>query len=235
MIFQAGPTRVIVDAQEPRHRRRVHPHAPRRAGRLRPPPPRAGARDRVRHQVRPRPARHRPGPRPVVDRPRQRGHRGGQVQAQGRRGHVRDRPARRLRHRRRSHRGRDRGPGHRRGAALRLRRGRVPARHGPLGAALARDPRRARAQVPLDHALHRRAQGAPPPPGGDAGGGAQHELRRVRDPLHPDRGHGRVEPLPAVHLRGDRLLRPAQSRAWSTGRRSKRWSRATTKAPASGA
>ena len=40
----------------------------------------------------------------------------------------------------------------------------------------------------------------------------QQELRGVRDPVHPGRGGRRVDPLPPVHLRGDRLLRPAPAR-----------------------
>ena len=101
--------------------------AARRARRLRPAPPGAGARHRVRHPLRPRPAGHRPGPRPDLDRPGL-GRPGGHQAAppQGRRRHVRDRAARRLRHRRRAHRRRDRGPGHRRGPALGVRGGRVP-------------------------------------------------------------------------------------------------------------
>ena len=35
------------------------------------------------------------------------------------------------------------------------------------------------------------------------------QLHRVRDPVHPRRGRRRVHPLPPVHLRGDRVLRPA--------------------------
>ena len=43
-IFQAGPTRVLVDEQGQGQRGRVHPQQARRAGRLRPAPARAGAR-----------------------------------------------------------------------------------------------------------------------------------------------------------------------------------------------
>ena len=43
----------------------------------------------------------------------------------------------------------------------------------------------------------------------DGARGAQPELRRIRDPLHAAGGDGGVRALPAVHLRGDRLLRPA--------------------------
>ena len=62
-IFQAGPTRVITDETTGQgHRRRVHPDAARRAGRVRPAPPGARARDGVHDPVRPRAAGHRPGP-----------------------------------------------------------------------------------------------------------------------------------------------------------------------------
>ena len=150
-------------------RRRVHPHAPGRTGRLRPAPPRAGARHGVRHRVRPGPAGHRPGSGPGLDRPGQRGRRGGPVPAQGGRRHLRDRPARRLRHRRRPHRRQHRGPGRRRGPALRLRHGRLPEGRRPGRAADPPEPGRGRAAVPLDRPLHRRAQGAAPPPQVHAG------------------------------------------------------------------
>ena len=54
-----------------------------------------------------------------------------------------------------------------------------------------------------------RGQGAAAAPQGDARRGPQQELRRVRDPVHAAGGDGRVRPLPPVHVRGDRLLRPA--------------------------
>ena len=97
------------------------------------------------------------------------------------------------------------------------------------------DARRAAARVPLDRAVHERGQGAALPDDGARGGGAQPQLHRVRAAVHA-RGRGRrIDPLPAVHLRGDRLLRPAPPRASSTGRRSRRSSRSTTRAPATGA
>ena len=54
-------------------------------------------------------------------------------------------------------------------------------------------------------------------------------------PVHARGGGRRVDALPPVHLRGDRLLRPAPPRASSTARRSRRSSRSTTRAPATGA
>ena len=127
----------------------------------------------------------------------------------GRRGHVRDGSAGRLRDRRRAH-GRGHGRGGRgRGSARGLRRRRLPPGPGPRRDPDAPDAGRAAAGVPLDRALHRRGQGAAHPPQGDAGRGAQPQLHRVRDPLHAAGGDDRVGTLPPVHLRGDRLLRPA--------------------------
>ncbi len=193
-----------------RDRRRVHPDGPRRARRLRPPPPGARARHRVHRPVRPRAPRHRPGPRPHLDRAGLRGPGGHQAApAQGRRGHVRDRPPRRLRHRRRAHRRGDRGPGHRRGPPLRVCGGRVPQGPRPHVDPEPPDARRAAAGVPLDRAVHRRDQGAALPDGGHGGRGAQPQLHRVRAAVHA-RGRGRrIDPLPPVHLRGHRVLRPA--------------------------
>ena len=71
------------------------------------------------------------------------------------RGHLRDRPARRLRHRRRAHRRGDRRPGHGRGPARRLRRRRLPAGPRPRRHPDAPDARRAAARVPVHRALHR--------------------------------------------------------------------------------
>ena len=79
------------------------------------------------------------------------------------------------------------------------------------------------------------AKDAALPDDGARGGGAQPQLHRVRAAVHA-RGRGRrIDPLPPVHLRGDRLLRPAPPRASSTGRRSRRSSRSTTRARATGA
>ena len=74
------------------------------------------------------------------------------------------------------------------------------------------DAGRAAARVPLDRAVHQRGQGAALPDEGARGRGAQPQLHRVRAAVHA-RGRGRrVDPLPPVHLRGDRLLRPAPPR-----------------------
>ena len=73
------------------------------------------------------------------------------------------------------------------------------------------------------------------PDDGARGRGAQRQLHRVRAAVHPRGRRRRVDPLPPVHVRGDRLLRPAPPRASSTARRSRRSSRSTTRAPATGA
>ena len=103
---------------------------------------------------------------------------------QGRRGHVRDRPAGRLRHRRRPDRRGDRRPGHRRGPPRRVRRRRLPQGPRPRRDPDPPDAGRAAARVPLDRAVHERGQGAALPHEGDGGRGPQPELRRVRDPVH---------------------------------------------------
>ena len=103
-IFQAGPTRVIVDAKNKVtgvEFIRMQPGAPDASGRRRPEPA-PGTEfivecDRVLLAI-------GQGPDLIVDRPGQRGRPGGQVQARRRRRHVRDRPARRLRRRRRPNR-----------------------------------------------------------------------------------------------------------------------------------
>ncbi len=219
-----------------RHRRRVHPHGPRRARRLRAPPPGAGPRHRVRRPVRPRAARHRPGPGPHLDRARVGGPGGHQAApAQGRRGHVRDRPARRVRHRRRAHRRRDRGPGHRRGPPLRLRGGRVPQGPRPDVDPEPPDARRAAARVPLDRPVHRRDQGAALPDDGHGGRGAQPQLHRVRAARTPARP--RSPSRPAACSARARRSGSATCAAWasSTAPRSRRSSRSTTRARATGA
>ena len=97
------------------------------------------------------------------------------------------------------------------------------------------DAGRAAARVPVDRAVHQRGQGAALPDDRARGRGAQPQLHRVRAAVHPRGRRRRVDPLPAVHLRGDRLLRPAPPRASSTARRSRRSSRSTTRARATGA
>ena len=42
--------------------------------------------------------------------------------------------------------------------------------------------------------------------------GPQRELHRVRDPVQPRGGRRRIDALPPVHVRGDRLLRPPPAR-----------------------
>ena len=137
---RGGRHRDLPGRPDPRPRRRgdregdrgrVHPDAARRARRLRPAAPGAGPRDGVHHRVRPGPAGDRPGPGPRLDRSRQRGPAGDEAATpEGRRGHLRDRPARRLRHRRRPHGRADRRPGDRRRAAGSLRDRRLPAGAG---------------------------------------------------------------------------------------------------------
>ena len=209
-IFQAGPTRVIKDETGTTtgiEFIRMQLGEPDASGRRR---PGARRRHRVHHPLRPRPARHRPGPGPALVRSRQRGPLGhAQSASPGRRRDLRDRATRRVRDRRRPDRSRDRGPGHRRGPSRRVRGGRLPAGQRPRRHPDPADARGATAGVPLDRAVHRRDQGAALPSQGARGRDAQRQLPRVRDPVLARRGHGRVHPLPPVHLRGDRVLRPA--------------------------
>ena len=216
--------------------RRVHSPAAGRAGRLRPAAARAGPRDRVHDRVRPGPAGDRPGPRPELVRPglgRPRGHQA--APPEGRRGDLRNRPPGRLRLGRRADRGGDRRRRDRRGPAQRLRRRRLRQGPRPGGPQDPPDAGRAAARVPLDRALHQRGQGAALPAQGDGRRAAQQELRRVRDPLQPGRGHGREHPLPAVHLRGDRLLRPAPAGDRVRHDPADPGAGASTRAPATGA
>ncbi len=182
-----------------------------RARRVRPPPARARPRDGVHHPVRPRAAGHRPGTGARLARPaRQRGPgEDAPVAAQGRRRHVRDRPPRRVRDRRRADRRGDGRPGDRRGPARGVCRGRLPEGPRPVGDPHPPDPGRAAARVPVDRAVHERGQDAALPDDGARGRRAQPQLHRVRAALHP-RGRGRrIDALPPMHLRGHRLLRPA--------------------------
>ena len=115
----------------------------------------------------------------------------------------------RLRHRRRAYRRGHRGAGRGRGPSRGVRHGRLPQGHGPRGHPHPPDAGRAAARVPVHRALHAGGQGAAAAPQGDARRGAQQQLHRVRDPLHAAGGDVRIGALPAVHLRGHRLLRPA--------------------------
>ena len=175
MIFQAGPTRVIVDDEQQGHRRRVHPHAAR-------------ARRTPRGRRRPEPA---PGTEFVIecDRvllaigqgpdltwigPGNEGVDGQPLPARGRRGHVRDRPARRLRHRRRPDRRRApwSRPSPKAGAAP------TPWTRSCKGKDLSElRNRQTLAEVEPTFLsivpVHRRAQGSAPPPQVDAGEGAR--------------------------------------------------------------
>ena len=192
-------------------RRRVHPDAARRARRVRPPAPRAGGRHRVRHRVRPGPPRHRPGagPRPGSG------------------------PATRGRRRRSSAASRWTRSPSRPGRPGVFGTGDVRTGAATVVQAIA-DGRRAAYAVDaflqgLDLAAIRTRQTlAEPqpeflsivpftsevkesaaPPRQHAGRGAARLVRRVRDPVQPRGGGRREHPLPPVHLRGDRLLRPA--------------------------
>ena len=117
-----------------------------------------------------------------------------------------------LRRRRRPDRRLHRRPGDRGGPARGLRHRRVPAGHGPRGDPDPPGARRAGTPVPLHRPVHGRGEGATVSPEGDASRGARGELRRVRDPVHAGRGDGRIAALPPVHLRGHRVLRPAAPR-----------------------
>ena len=97
------------------------------------------------------------------------------------------------------------------------------------------DARRAAAGVPLDRAVHRRDQGAALPDGGHGGRGAQPQLHRVRAAVHAARP--RSPNRPAASSAPARRSGSATCAAWasSTARRSRRSSRSTTRARATGA
>ena len=161
-IFQAGPTRVITDAKGNVTGVRVHPDEARRARRLRPaparsPPPGRSSRSPATGSCW-RSARGRTstwigpgseGPQATRNKP-----------PEGRRGHVRDGPARRVRQRRRPGRRGDGRPGGRRGPPLGVRGRRLPEGPRPVGDQDPPAAGRAAARVPLDRAVHERAEGA---------------------------------------------------------------------------
>ena len=235
-IFQAGPVRVDHRQEGQRHRRRVHPDGPRRARRVGPAPPGAGPGHRVHDPLRPRPAGHRPGPGPDLDRSRVGRHRGDQAAPpEGRLGHLRDRPAGRVRHRRRPDRRGHRRRGDRRGPALGLRRRCLPAGHGPGRDPDPPDAGRAAARVPLDRAVHQRGQAAALPDDRARRRGAEPQLHRVRAAVHA-RGRGRRNRPAACSAPARRSASATCGGSGSsTGRRSRRSSRSTTRAPAIGA
>ena len=102
--------------------------------------------------------------------------------------------------------------GHRRGQTRGVCRRRLPQGHGSRRDPHAPDAGRAAARVPLDRAVHWRGQGTALPDDAAQGGRAQRQLHRVRAAIHARGGDGGIDPLPAVHVRGDRLLRPATPR-----------------------
>ena len=187
--------------------------APRRARRVRPAPPGAGARHRVHDPVRPRPAGDRPGPGPDLDRARLRGPEATKQRRlkadavtfeTGRpgvfgTGDVRIGAATVVQ-------------ADRRGPPRGLRRRRLPQGHGPVGDPDPPDARRAAARVPLDRAVHERGQGAALPDEALEAEERNHSYIEYELPYTPRGGGRRVDALPPVHLRGDRLLRPAPPR-----------------------
>ncbi len=213
------------------HRRRVHPHAAGRARRIGPAPTRAGAGQRVRRSIATGScwpsarAPTCPGSAPATTASQRQPRHGSQADAvtfdTGRPGVFGTR--------RRPHRRRDRRPGRRRGPPLRLCGGRVPQGRRTSAELRTRqtlaepqpqflsivpytdEPKEPRNRLKALPAKER-----------------HQELRRVRDPLHAGRGDGRVDPLPAVHLRGDRRSATCADSASSTAPRSRPSSRPTT-------
>ena len=235
-IFQAGPVRVDHRQEGRRHRRRVHPDGTRRAGRVGQAAPGTGARHRIHDPVRPRPAGHRPGTRPDLDRTRLRWRRGDQAEpAQGRCGHLRDRPTRRVRDRRRPDRRGDRRPGGRRGAARGVRGRRLPQGDGPGRDPDAPDAGRAAARVPVDRAVHQRGQDAALPDDGArtrksattrTSSTSCRTRARTRSPNRPAASSARARRSASATCAGS---------ASSTARRCRRSSRSITRALATGA
>ena len=219
------------------HGRRVHPQQARRTGRVRPPPAGAGPGHGVHAAGRPGAAGHRPGPRPRLDRAGQRGRHVARSSAGSRPTRSRSRragpassgPATCGSAPRRSSRpspraGAPRTPSTRSSRASTSARSR-PARQlaEPQPEFLSIVPFTSEVKEPR-HRMH-----------GDGGRGPQQELRRVRDPVHAGRRRRRVDPLPPVHLRGDRLLRPAPPRDRVRDDAPDARAAATTRGPATGA
>ena len=141
----------------------------------------------------------------------------------------------RLRHRRRADRRGDRRPGHRRGPPRRLRGRRLP--QGPRPDAIRTRQTLAEPQPEFLSIVPFTSEVKEPRYRMTAMEAEErnHSYIEYELPYTPRGRRRRVDPLPPVHLRGDRLLRPAPPRASSTARRSRRSSRSTTRAPATGA
>ena len=214
-IFQAGPTRIITDektARSPASSSSATSSASRTRRAAGGPSRRPGteftiACDRVLLAI-------GQGPDLDLDRARLGGPEATQAApAQGRRRDVRDRPAGRLRHRRRPDRRGDRRPGDRRGPPRRLRRRRLPARAStsPRSGPARRWPSRSPSSCRSCRSRARSRSRAT---------GSRRWTAEVRNksyveyeiPYTPAEARRRVDPLPAVHLRGDRVLRPAPPR-----------------------
>ncbi len=115
-----------------------------------------------------------------------------------------------LRLRRCANRVRHRGRGNWRGSTRVLRNGLLAARPRPRRPAGPPGGERAAAELPDHRAVHRRREGAACADGQGRARAASRQLQRVRVRLYARPGHGGGRPLPAVHLRGDRPLRPAR-------------------------
>ena len=235
-IFQAGPVRVVTDKKgnvTGVEFIRMALGAPDASGRRRPEPA-PGTEftipcDRVLLAI-------GQGPDLTWIGPGLRRRRGDQAApAQGRLGHLRDRPAGRVRDRRRPDRRGDGRRGDRRGPALRLRRRRLPARDGPGRHPDPPDAGRAAARVPVDRAVHQRGQDAALPDDRARGRGAQPLATSSTSCRTPARTRSPSRPAASSAPARRSASATCAASASSTGRRSRRSSRNTTRAPASGA